>query len=119
MQMRRGWDAVRLVEAYVRANPDREMAVSSLSRRVGLSERGLRKAFYGVHGVSPKRWMMAARLDRVRRILSLPPTNGLTVTEVATRHGFFELGRFAFTYRQRYGESPSETLRESRHRSAA
>ncbi len=119
MHMQRGRNAVRLVEAYVRANPDREMAIASLSRRVGLSERGLRKAFYGVHGMSPKRWIMAARLERVRRTLSLPPADGLTVTEVATRHGFFELGRFAFTYRQTYGESPSATLRESRQRSAA
>ena len=119
MRTQRGHEAVRSVEAYVRAYPDRAMAVSSLSRRVGLSERGLRQAFYGVHGVSPKRWIIAVRLERVRRILSFPPSDGLTVTEVATRHGFFELGRFASTYRQTFGESPSATLREARQRSGA
>lgn len=60
-----------------------------------------------------------ARLERVRRILSVPPPDGLTVTEVATRRGFFELGRFASAYRHVYGESPSATLREARQRSGA
>ncbi|MFJ9009929.1 helix-turn-helix domain-containing protein [Streptomyces canus] len=34
-----------------------------------------------------------------------------TVTEVAHVWGFVHLGRFARRYRERYGESPSQTLR--------
>jgi hypothetical protein len=33
-----------------------------------------------------------------------------TVTDIATRFGFFELGRFPVRYRQRFDEKPSETL---------
>jgi hypothetical protein len=32
------------------------------------------------------------------------------VTGIATEFGFFELGRFAVRYRERFGEKPSETL---------
>jgi len=107
-------EVVGRVEAYLRAHPEDPVTVSSLCRMVGLSERGLRNAFYGVHGVSPKRWMLAARLRDVRHALTEGTPGSTTVTGVATDYGFYELGRFAATYKEAFGEAPSETLR---HRS--
>jgi len=37
----------------------------------------------------------------------------MTVTDIALRSGFLELGRFSVEYRQMFGESPSETLRQT------
>jgi AraC-like DNA-binding protein len=102
---------VECVEAYVRAHLDTRVPISSLSRLTGLSERGLRNAFYDVHGVSPTRWMVAERLRWARRALSEDQTGSITVTCVATDFGFNELGRFAASYRHAFGEAPSETLR--------
>jgi AraC-like DNA-binding protein len=34
----------------------------------------------------------------------------VTVTDVATRYGFWQFGRFAVEYRSRIGETPSATL---------
>jgi transcriptional regulator GlxA family with amidase domain len=102
---------VERAEAYLRAHLDRPVPVSRLSRIVGLSERGLRNAFYTVRGVGPKRSMLAERLRYVRHALTDPTTRPATVTDVATEYGFYELGRFAGCYRDAFGEAPSDTLR--------
>jgi transcriptional regulator GlxA family with amidase domain len=108
---------VERAEAFVRANADRSIRVSSLCQAVGLSERGLRNAFQLVHGQSPKQWMLNLRLQDVRRDL-VDASNLPTVTSIATKHGFFELGRFAVTYRQAFGETPSKTLHGTARKSA-
>ena len=96
--------------AYLRPHIEHPLRVSSLCRAVGLSERSLRDAFHSVTGISPKRWMVNERLQIVRSALSDGDSAPITVTGVATNYGFFELGRFAATYKQAFGESPSETL---------
>lgn len=112
-------ETVEQVEAYLRANSDAPMRVSTLCQIVGLSERGLREAFYRVHGVSPKQWMLAQRLESVRRTLTNRESAPINVTGVATRFGFYELGRFAASYKEAFGEPPSVTLRAATRKSAA
>ena len=112
-------EAVERAEAYLRAHPDAPLPVSRLSRLVGLSERGLREAFYRVRGMGPKRWMVAARLRGVRAILRNQSAVPTTVTDAAADYGFYELGRFAALYREAFGEAPSETLRSRGRQSTA
>src|SRR4029453_17166723 len=111
-------ETVERVEAYLRANFDSPMRVSTLSRVAGLSERALRDAFYTVHGMSPKQWMLAERLKQVHDILSGGESAPISLTGTATRYGFYELGRFAATYKEAFGEVPSKTLRSAMRRSA-
>jgi AraC-like DNA-binding protein len=108
-------EAVERAEAYVRAHAGTSVPISRLSRVVGLSERGLRNAFYGVRGMSPKRRFLVERLEDARRELS-DPRSDTTVTGAATRCGFFELGRFAASYKEAFGETPSATLRGTARR---
>ena len=111
--------AVTQAEAHARAHMDGPVPISTLCRLVGLSERGLRNAFYRVRGVGPKQWMTAERLRSVQSVLSDAPGRPITVTEIAMDYGFRELGRFAAIYRDAFGEAPSETLRGTARRNAA
>jgi transcriptional regulator GlxA family with amidase domain len=106
-------DIVERAEAYLRQNLAFRVPIPRLSRLVGRSERSLRNAFYGVHGMGPKRWVLAQRLQGVRRALR-SPAGASTVTGIATKYGFYELGRFAAVYKEEFGEAPSETLRVTR-----
>jgi transcriptional regulator GlxA family with amidase domain len=108
---------VERIEAYAWSHLSTSVPISELCRIAGLSERGLRNAFYRVRGMSPKRSLRAERLRGARRALA--GGNGpRTVTGVATRYGFYELGRFAAVYKESFGEAPSETLRATLRRPA-
>jgi transcriptional regulator GlxA family with amidase domain len=106
-------EAIERAEAYLRAHLDTPVPVSRLSRLVGLSERGLRDAFYRAKGMSPKRWIVTVRLQGVHDALTETRAEPTTVTQAATEYGFYELGRFAATYREAFGEAPSATLRSA------
>ena len=105
---------VHRAEAFERGHVSEVVSVAELSRVAGVSERSLRNAFYDVYSTSPKRYIQLCRLHRVRRALRATHGDGTTVTEVATDHGFFELGRFAGAYKSLFGEAPSETLSQAR-----
>ncbi len=105
-------------EALLRARAGQGVSIAQLCQVAGVSERSLRNAFYDVRGMSPKRWALRARLTDVRRALSDANGTRGAVTTIATDYGFFELGRFASTYKSVFGETPSETLRGGRERMA-
>lgn len=103
---------VQEVEGIARALAGAPLRISKIYESMSVSPGMVRFAFRNVHGCSPRRFFRDQRLRAVRSELrSASPR--LTVTEVATRHGFVELGRFAAQYRAAFGESPSATLRRS------
>jgi AraC-like DNA-binding protein len=84
--------------------------VGDLARRCGVKRRTLEKHFRRFVGQAPLEFLHAERLDQARRrLLAAPPQ--ASVTTVAAACGLNHAGRFAMAYRDRYGESPSETLR--------
>jgi AraC-like DNA-binding protein len=103
---------VRRVLELVESAWDTPLTIADLAEFAGVSERSLHAAFRRRLGVSPMAYVRRRRLDRAREeLLSATPTGSTTVTYVALRNGFAHGGRFAAAYRQRFGESPSDTLR--------
>ena len=81
-----------------------------LAAGVGVSDRWVRAAFREVFGVSPSAYFRAIAIEGARRDLRLARPESTSVTEVATRWGFWHLGRFSSTYLAYIGELPSATL---------
>jgi transcriptional regulator GlxA family with amidase domain len=52
------------------------------------------------------------RLELAREELEKAAITGRTVTEIALNCGFNHPGKFAKCYRERFGESPSQTRRK-------
>ena len=101
---------VRLMLDQLMAAPEQEWTLGSLAAAAGVSPRTLQMACQRHLGQPPMAVLRDVRLERVRQdLLSAGPE--LTVTEIAMRWGFYQLGRFAGDYRQRFGETPSATIR--------
>jgi AraC-like DNA-binding protein len=94
---------------------DQPLYVPELCRAIGVSERTLRVCCREHLGMSPKRYLLVRRMNLVRRSLCESAPRATTVTEIATRYGFWQFGRFSGEYRSLFGELPSVTLARPPH----
>jgi transcriptional regulator GlxA family with amidase domain len=108
---------VREVEEIARTFAGKPLSLSNIYKEASVGPGMIRFAFRVVYGRPPRRFFHDERLSAVHAELCRA-TPGLTVTEIATSHGFLELGRFAAQYRAAFGENPSTTLRGTRMRCA-
>jgi AraC-like DNA-binding protein len=97
-------------EELLSKRSDRKGLMPRLCSELGVPERTLRMCCAEFLGVSPMRYILLQRLNRARAALRSTDPSMSSVAEVARNHEFLELGRFAVTYRNTFGESPSATL---------
>ncbi|MBO9710475.1 MAG: helix-turn-helix domain-containing protein [Caulobacter sp.] len=105
---------LRQVEDYLDGQRNRQVNVLDICEALALSRRTLHRAFHDVLDMGPKTYLRLRSLSAARKALTDGRRLGASVTQVALDHGFWELGRFSVTYRQMFGESPSQTLRGHR-----
>lgn len=103
--------AVRRAMELIEAHAAEPLTVEDIAEAVGVSVRALQDGFRRHADTTPLSYLRDVRMARVRAELSASDPGTTTVTEIACRWGFFHTGRFSVAYRQRFGESPSHTLR--------
>jgi AraC-like DNA-binding protein len=97
----------RVIEQY----SDQPLYIPDLCREIGASARTLRVCCQEYLGMGPKRHLLLRRMHLVQRALSESTPVDTTVTEIATRYGFWQFGRLAVEYKALFGEAPSATLK--------
>ncbi len=106
---------VRRAEAALRDRLEGPVSIVELAGELGISTRSLQAGFRQHRGTTPRSYLANCRLEAVReRLATARP--GATVTVIAHDCGVMHLGRFAASYRQRYGEPPSATLARAQGR---
>ncbi|UPJ60960.1 AraC family transcriptional regulator [Bradyrhizobium sp. 192] len=107
-------DVKRAID-FIEAHLHLPITLADIAEASGVPGRTLLEHFRNHRSVSPMQYVRSARLAKVREALVRTDFNG-SVTEIAMEWGFNHLGRFAFEYRDQFGESPSETLKRGRGR---
>ncbi|MDD7938672.1 helix-turn-helix domain-containing protein [Actinomycetospora lutea] len=104
---------LRRAIAYLEEHAARDVDVADVAAAAGLGVRGLQMAFRRWRDTTPLAYLRELRLARAHQELRAADarTSGETVADIAARWHFTHPGRFSVTYRERYGCSPSETLR--------
>lgn len=108
---RQRWEAVLRAQAYLESSAGDELSVGDLCAVAEVSQRTLAYAFAEFCGVTPKAYILAYRLNEVRKALRSADARRARVSDIANRFGFWHMGQFAGDYRRRFGELPSQTLR--------
>ena len=103
------WRIVRRAQDFLDAQDSPLVRIDDLCQAARTSLSTLERAFQEAFGCSPRRFLILRRMAAVRREL-LRAGPSASVTEIATRWGFFHLGRFAMEYAKLYHERPSDTL---------
>lgn len=103
---------MRRVSDWAADCPDETLNLVELAEVAGVSVRQLQQIFKAFTAMPPAHWLRLRRLNGARR--DLLRGAGATVAEVAMQWSFWHLGRFSESYRQLFGELPSETLKRAR-----
>lgn len=94
------------------SNAVTQLEISHLADDLGISHRHLNRCFREHYGVSIRDFIRYRRLQEARNLLQERSTD-LSVTDTAYSCGFRHLGRFSAEYRQLFGKTPRQTLREA------
>jgi AraC-like DNA-binding protein len=98
------------IREWLEAHQDRPVGVADLADAMGLSIRRVQAICRLEWNQTPMQLLRGIRLDHARAaLLTAEPRNG-TIAAIAATAGFTRLTRFSAAYRQRFGESPAQTL---------
>jgi transcriptional regulator GlxA family with amidase domain len=106
-------EALQRAEAFMRGRLGDPLTIPEIAGAAGVSLRGLQVLYQRRLGTTPILHLRRLRLAAARTRLEDPGV-GETVTAIARRFGYSNVGRFGAHYRAAYDEAPASTLQRAR-----
>ena len=101
---------MRRFRRVVEESPEQPLYITDICKALRVSIRTLQVCCREHLGMGPKHYLVLRRMHLAQRALRQADPDATTVTDIATRYGFWQLGRFAIEYHSLFGEIPSATL---------
>jgi AraC family transcriptional regulator of adaptative response / DNA-3-methyladenine glycosylase II len=86
----------------------RQLALTELASKLGVTDRHLRRVFMAAHGVTPLAWLTTQRLLLAKQLLT---DTTLPITDVALASGYASLRRFQTAFAEHYRLTPGALRR--------
>jgi AraC-like DNA-binding protein len=107
---------MRRFHGAVEEHPGEAIYIPDLCAAIGVPQRTLHMCCVESLGIGPKRYLLLRRMNLARKALRGADAAAVTVTQIATKFGFWNFGRFSVEYRSLFSEMPSATLHTDRAR---
>ncbi len=101
------------VRAYMHTHLYEQIGIEDISKKFNLSERSLRNYFKEELNTSPKQYLTALRLTKIRGEFQVLKKEKGLIEKTARKFGFHHMGQFSKAYKDFFGELPSQTLGEA------
>lgn len=98
--------------AYMHTHIHEDITVKSVAQKTNITERTLQNYFQRELNISPKRYLIVLRLTKIHKILRKSDSKKGIIEETARKFGFYHMGQFSKSYKEFFGELPSETLKK-------
>ena len=106
------YEFARSVERLMWENVDALLSLKTISALTARSPRSVHHAFTSSFGFGPLSYFKILRLNAVRKSLA-DPAREAAIIDIAAEYGFWHLGHFGTSYKQFFGETPSQTRRRA------
>lgn len=98
----------RSIGEFMEENYLSNLSISDYAALTGRSDSTFSRDFKRLFKTTPKKWLIAKRLDKSHELLR---TTQLNVTEVAVEVGYDNVSHFISAYKKAYGVTPKSTLK--------
>lgn len=98
------------VKAFLLTSLEEEMTVQSICRQFGITDKTLENSFKSLFGITPKRFIDLLKLNRAHEDLLSADAKTINVSDIASKWGFHNFGRFSHNYKALFGALPSTTI---------
>lgn len=100
--------ALNRAREYIEDHLSEPIRMADICSHSGVSLSTLERIFLRELQTQPSSYILARRLDGVRRELISQESTGKQISQIAMDHGLSHMGRFSATYRTYFGQTPSE-----------
>ena len=114
-KLTKGENIVLNIRDQVYRHMDGKISIDSLSKQHQVSKKTLHNSFNSLFGFTPNYFLRQLKLNLVHNELKKSNPRQSTVSKIAQKWGFMQMGHFSGYYSQLFGENPSKTLHREHH----